>query len=37
MLLMDGAEQLAPGGGIATLGITVGLFDEYGPAQRLYG
>jgi hypothetical protein len=23
--------------GIATLGITVGLFDEYGPAQRLYG
>lgn len=23
--------------GVATLGITVGLFDEYGPAQRLYG
>jgi GNAT superfamily N-acetyltransferase len=36
-LLMDGAEQLARSRGIATLGITVGLFDEYGPAQRLYG
>lgn len=36
-LLMDGAEQLARDRGIATLGITVGLFDEYGPAQRLYG
>ncbi|MDX6419182.1 MAG: hypothetical protein QOG28_3802 [Trebonia sp.] len=23
--------------GITTLGITVGLFDEYGPAQRMYG
>ena len=23
--------------GNAALGITVGLFDEYGPAQRLYG
>src|SRR5690242_12612846 len=36
-LLMDAAEQLARGRGIATLGITVGLFDEYGPAQQLYG
>jgi len=36
-LLMDAAEQLARSRGIATLGITVGLFDEYGPAQRLYG
>jgi GNAT superfamily N-acetyltransferase len=36
-LLMDGAERLARDRGIATLGITVGLFDEYGPAQRLYG
>lgn len=36
-LLMDAAEQLARERGIATLGITVGLFDEYGPAQRLYG
>ena len=36
-LLMDAAEQLARNRGIATLGITVGLFDEYGPAQRLYG
>ncbi len=35
-LLMDAAEQLARDRGIATLGITVGLFDEYGPAQRLY-
>jgi GNAT superfamily N-acetyltransferase len=35
--LMDAAEQLARGCGIATLGITVGLFDQYGPAQRLYG
>ena len=31
------AEQPARDRGIATLGITVGLFDEYGPAQRLYG
>jgi GNAT superfamily N-acetyltransferase len=37
MLLMDAAEQLARDRGITTLGITVGLFDEYGPAQRLYG
>ena len=36
-LLMDAAEQLARDRGIATLGITVGLFDEYGPAQRMYG
>ena len=34
--LMDAAEQLARDRGVATLGITVGLFDEYGPAQRLY-
>ena len=36
-LLMDAAEQLARDRGIASLGITVGLFDEYGPAQRMYG
>jgi GNAT superfamily N-acetyltransferase len=36
-LLMDAAEQLARDRAITTLGITVGLFDEYGPAQRLYG
>ena len=36
-LLMDAAEQLARDRGIARLGITVGLSDEYGPAQRLYG
>jgi GNAT superfamily N-acetyltransferase len=36
-LLVDAAEQLARHRGISTLGITVGLFDEYGPAQRLYG
>jgi GNAT superfamily N-acetyltransferase len=36
-LLMDAAEQRARDQGIVTLGITVGLFDEYGPAQRLYG
>ena len=35
--LMDSAEQLVRDRGIATLGITVGLFDGYGPAQRLYG
>ncbi len=34
---MDAAEQLARERGIVTLSITVGLFDEYGPAQRLYG
>jgi GNAT superfamily N-acetyltransferase len=36
-LLMDVAEQLARDRGIAALGITVGLFDEYGPAQQLCG
>ena len=36
-LVMDAAEQLARDRGFAMLGITVGLFDEYGPAQRLYG
>jgi GNAT superfamily N-acetyltransferase len=36
-LLMDAAEQLARDRGISTLGITVGLFDQYGPAQRMYG
>jgi GNAT superfamily N-acetyltransferase len=36
-LLRDRAEQLARERGIATLGITVGLSGEYGPAQRLYG
>jgi GNAT superfamily N-acetyltransferase len=36
-LLMDEAERLARDRGIARLGITVGLFDEYGPAQRMYG
>jgi GNAT superfamily N-acetyltransferase len=35
-LLMDAAEQRAADRGITTLGITVGLFDEYGPAQRMY-
>ena len=35
-LLMDAAEQLTRDRGIVTLGITVGLFDEYGPAQRMY-
>ena len=35
--LMDAAEQLARDRGIDTLGISVGLFDDYGPAQRLYG
>lgn len=34
--LMDAAEQQAVDRGITTLGITVGLFDEYGPAQRMY-
>jgi GNAT superfamily N-acetyltransferase len=32
-LLMDAAERLARDRGITTLGITVGLFDEYGPAR----
>jgi GNAT superfamily N-acetyltransferase len=35
-LLMDAVERLARDRGITTLGITVGLFDEYGPAQRMY-
>jgi GNAT superfamily N-acetyltransferase len=34
--LLAAAEDLARGHGAAELGITVGLFDEYGPAQRLY-
>ena len=34
---MDAAGQLARDPGIAMLAITVGLFDEHGPAQRLYG
>ena len=33
----DAAGQLARDPGIATLAITVGLFDEHGPAQRLHG
>jgi GNAT superfamily N-acetyltransferase len=36
MMLMDAAEDLARHRGAAELGITVGLFDDYGPAQRLY-
>jgi hypothetical protein len=32
-LLLEVAEQLARDRGIATLGITVGLLDEYGSAQ----
>ncbi len=34
--LMDTMEDLARSKGAATLGITVGLFDAYGPAQHLY-
>ena len=34
---MDAAGQLARDPGITTLAITVGLFDEHGPAQRLHG
>ncbi|MBO0810696.1 MAG: GNAT family N-acetyltransferase [Microlunatus sp.] len=34
--LMDAAEHLAAQRGRTAVGITVGLFDEYGPAQRLY-
>lgn len=34
--LMDAAEQLVVAHGRRALGITVGLFAEYGPAQRLY-
>lgn len=33
---MKAAEELASDRGVVTLGITVGLFDTYGPAQRLY-
>jgi GNAT superfamily N-acetyltransferase len=36
MMLMDVAENLARRRGATELGITVGLFDDYGPAQRLY-
>jgi GNAT superfamily N-acetyltransferase len=35
-MLMDAAEDLARDRGVVTLGITVGLSAEYGPAQRLY-
>jgi GNAT superfamily N-acetyltransferase len=35
-LLMDAAEELARERGAGAMGITVGLFDEYGPAQRMY-
>lgn len=34
--LMEAIEQLARTRGRATVGITVGLFAAYGPAQRLY-
>lgn len=34
--LLDSAERLAAARGSSRIGITVGLFDEYGPAQRLY-
>ncbi|GAB3411246.1 GNAT family N-acetyltransferase [Flindersiella endophytica] len=34
--LLEAAEQLAAARGRSRVGITVGLFDEYGPAQRLY-
>jgi len=34
--LMNTAEQLVRDRGVTTLGITVGLFDKYGPAQRMY-
>jgi hypothetical protein len=33
---MNAAEELASDRGVVSLGITVGLSDEYGPAQRLY-
>jgi GNAT superfamily N-acetyltransferase len=36
MLLMGAAEDLARRHGATELGITVGLFNDYGPAQRLY-
>jgi hypothetical protein len=34
---MDAGERQAVERGIATLGITVDLFDAYGPVQRMYG
>jgi GNAT superfamily N-acetyltransferase len=34
--LMDAAEGLARSQGVGTMGITVGLFDAYGAAQRMY-
>jgi GNAT superfamily N-acetyltransferase len=34
--LMDAAEDLARDRGHRRIGITVGLFAEYGPAQRMY-
>lgn len=34
--LMDAAEDLIAARGCPAAGITVGLFDAYGPAQRLY-
>jgi len=34
---MDAAGQLARDPGIAARAITMGLFDEHGPAKRLYG
>jgi hypothetical protein len=36
MRLMQAAEDLARDRGATELGVTVGLFDVYGPAQRLY-
>jgi GNAT superfamily N-acetyltransferase len=36
-LLMDAAEQLARDRMSPHWAFTVGLFGEYGPAQRLYG
>jgi hypothetical protein len=32
-----GQRRRGRGAGVATLGITVALFDAYGPAQRMYG
>ena len=36
MRLMQAAEDLARDPGATELGVKVGLFDAYGPAQRLY-
>jgi hypothetical protein len=36
MMLLGAAEDLARRRGAAELAMTVELFDEYGPAQRLY-